>query len=162
MQLWQEVFSHIQSCYAFTTKSWRNRAFTVWELVRGIFSTGVTRFFLKQRKVENIPTSMKVWGHTMIQAKLLVIGVVCHMLNSSLAEICRCWFHFSNLQCPCSEYFNQYYRSSGLFFSLRQFDHFLLTQICHWNISVICLTFVSKLAVKVLISLYFRHSDRND
>ena len=41
------------------------------------------------------------------------------------------------------------------FFSLKHFGHFLLRHFGYWNISVICLTVVWKLAVAVFISLYF-------
>jgi len=41
-------------------------------------------------------------------------------------------------------------------FLLRHFGHFLLRHCGHWNISVVCLTVVSKLAVTVFISLYFQ------
>jgi len=39
---------------------------------------------------------------------------------------------------------------------------FLLRHFAHWNISVICLTVVLKLAVTVFLPYIFRHSDRND
>jgi len=47
----------------------------------------------------------------------------------------------------------------AVFFSLRHFGHFLLIHFSHRDISVICLTVVSKLAVAVFY--IFRHSDRN-
>jgi len=40
--------------------------------------------------------------------------------------------------------------------SLTHFGHFLLIRFGHWNISVICLTVVSKVAVAVFINLYFQ------
>jgi len=46
--------------------------------------------------------------------------------------------------------------SHTLFFSLRHLGHFLQRHFGHWNVSVIFLTVVSKIAVTVFISLYFQ------
>jgi len=54
----------------------------------------------------------------------------------------------------------EYNYISGFFHET--FRPFLLRHFCHWNISVICLKVVLKLAVKVLLTYIFRHSDRND
>jgi len=43
-----------------------------------------------------------------------------------------------------------------VFFSLRHFGHFLLRYFGHWNISVICLTVVLKLAVTKFFNLCFQ------
>jgi len=51
---------------------------------------------------------------------------------------------------------SRYIACRSCFFSLRHFGHFLLRQIGHWNISVICFTFIFKLAVTVFTSLYFQ------
>ena len=50
---------------------------------------------------------------------------------------------------------------SLFFFSLKHFGHFQPRHFGHWNISVICLTFVLKLAIKVFFTFSFKHSDRN-
>ena len=48
------------------------------------------------------------------------------------------------------------------FFSLKHFGNFLLRHFGHWNVSIICLTVVLKLAITVLFSWPKMTSDRND
>ena len=43
-----------------------------------------------------------------------------------------------------------------VFLSLKHFGHFLQRHFCHWNVSIIYLTVVSKLPITVFISLYFQ------
>ena len=54
------------------------------------------------------------------------------------------------------------YFAIRFFFSLKHFGHFLLRHFGHWNVSVICLTVVLKLAITVLFSWPKMTSDRND
>ena len=52
--------------------------------------------------------------------------------------------------------YNSRYTSNLVFFFAEIFRSFLAETFCYWNISIICLTVVLKLALKVFISLHFQ------
>ena len=54
----------------------------------------------------------------------------------------------------------QEYNSISVFFP-ETFRSFLLRHLCHWNVSVICVTVVL-IRSESVFSLFFKHSDRND
>ena len=77
---------------------------------------------------------------------------------------CAFWFHdyWDQFIWDHDIWNNIHLRPRHVFFRWNVSVIFLLRHFGHWNISVVCLTLVLKLAIAVFLAYVFKHSDRHD
>jgi len=102
------------------------------------------------------------WLENTTRLRTLISGIGTHPPGMTLPR--RAWVRLNRLRTGVERFRSCLYKwgmgrpSAALraVFFAETFRHFLLRQIGHWNISVICLTVVVKLTVTVFISLCFQ------